>query len=99
MANLELTKLQLLTESQKLLASVTQQQWELYPGLQANFQALLDNALTEFGNQLEDIVPQLLEDNAQLQAQVSEQQRVVSEERQQLQQRSQGAKTYLKDTI
>ncbi|WP_319557806.1 hypothetical protein [Thiomicrorhabdus sp.] len=64
---LQKTRLILLSHSKNMLNAAQSQDWEAFLPLESVWQEKLEQAVEQWGQQLNEIIPSLLEDNRQIQ--------------------------------
>lgn len=94
--DLEKTKLVLLAKSKNLVNAASAQNWQDFTDLERSWQQELNAAQAEFGEALEPIRQQLLEDTQTVQKQLRKAQQQLSKELKATTQSAQATKQYLK---
>ena len=89
-------RVKLLSHSQNMLNAAKAQDWDNLTDLDLKWRWLLNESIESFGDELSDIVPQLLDDNEKLQAFVLKSQREMLKEREMQANGLKRTKTYLK---
>ncbi|MDG6773351.1 hypothetical protein QCB45_03325 [Thiomicrorhabdus sp. ZW0627] len=78
MDSLEKTKIQLLAHSRNMLNSALEEDWEYFSQLDSSWQGQLESAVSKYGQELDVIGAQLLEDNQQIQNCILRAQKILS---------------------
>jgi hypothetical protein len=95
-ADLNETRLQLLSHSKNMVNAARSQDWDAFETLNATWPDLLEQANQNFGSELSDLQPTLLEDNRHIQKTIERAQHTLSEELQGNTKRFHRLQAYLK---